>query len=174
MDRYSYVSGDATRPKVPGTKVICHCCNDIGGWGSGFVVAVSHRWPAPEGAYRTWHRNGKTHARHPLGAAPTGDSVPFALGKVQFVQVEPDLWVANIIGQHKTISSGERRPVRYEALEQGLEAVREFCDSNEASVHMPRMGAGLAGGSWDIIEPIIKRTLVRKGVDVTVYDYVSG
>jgi hypothetical protein len=39
-----------------------------------------------------------------------------------------------------------------------------------ASVHMPRIGCGLAGGKWEEIEPIIERTLVAKGMTVVVYD----
>src|SRR4029077_8760714 len=31
-------------------------CNDAGGWGKGFVIAVSRRWPEPERRYRAWHR----------------------------------------------------------------------------------------------------------------------
>ncbi len=36
--------------------MVAHVCNDIGGWGKGFVLAVSRRWPEPEAAYRAWHR----------------------------------------------------------------------------------------------------------------------
>ena len=41
----------------------------------------------------------------------------------------------------------------------------------EASVHMPRIGCGLAGGTWGKIEPILERTLIKAGVEVTVYDF---
>ncbi len=47
-----YTTGDATAPKGDGPKIIPHVCNDIGGWGSGFVLALSARWAAPEAAYR--------------------------------------------------------------------------------------------------------------------------
>ncbi|MDQ2711601.1 MAG: hypothetical protein M3Y24_05080 [Acidobacteriota bacterium] len=39
------------------------------------------------------------------------------------------------------------------------------------SIHMPRIGSGLAGGSWEEVEEIIKRTLARNGLEITVYDY---
>jgi hypothetical protein len=35
---------------------------------------------------------------------------------------------------------------------------------------MPRIGAGLAGGKWDDIQPIIQDVLCSQGVDVYVYD----
>jgi len=43
-----------------------------------------------------------------------------------------------------------------------------------ASVHMPRIGCGLAGGRWPRVEPPITERLVRRGVKVTVYDDGEG
>lgn len=40
-----------------------------------------------------------------------------------------------------------------------------------ASVHMPRIGCGLAGGTWSRIEPLIERRLISAGLSVTVYDH---
>ncbi len=68
-----------TRPfSVKGAKMIAHVCNDIGGWGKGFVLALSHRWPEPEKANRAWHRDRATN--------------DFGLGPVQLVQVERRVW----------------------------------------------------------------------------------
>lgn len=53
-----YLIGDATDPRGDGQKIIAHVCNDIGAWGSGFVVALSQRWAAPERSYRGWHDAG--------------------------------------------------------------------------------------------------------------------
>lgn len=152
----SYVTGDATVPIGAGAKVIVHVCNDVGGWGRGFVMAVSKRWPEPEACYRAWFRDG-------------GPS-PFELGQVQFVEVSPELWVANMIGQHDTRPKGGRPPVRYEAIRTGLANVRDFARAHSATVHMPRIGAGLAGGRWDEIAAIVTAELVDHGLKVTVYD----
>jgi hypothetical protein len=35
---------------------------------------------------------------------------------------------------------------------------------------MPRIGCGLSGGDWEIVEPIIFRTLCTAGVPTFVYD----
>jgi len=60
--------------------------------------------------------------------------------------------------------------VRYPAIEACLEKLAVEALRLEASVHMPRIGCGLAGGTWDRIEPIIERTLTKQDVDVYVYD----
>jgi O-acetyl-ADP-ribose deacetylase (regulator of RNase III) len=90
---------------------------------------------------------------------------------VQFVQVEPALWVANMIGQEGMGVKQGRPPIRYEAIEEGLRRVAAFASERGASVHMPRIGCGLAGGKWEVIEPIIERTLIAASVEVTVYDF---
>jgi hypothetical protein len=35
---------------------------------------------------------------------------------------------------------------------------------------MPRIGCGLAGGTWERVGPLVEETLGRAGVAVTVYD----
>lgn len=148
----NYVEGDATHPIGGGNKIIVHICNDVGAWGAGFVVALSKRWPEPEAMFRTWSRF----------------SDDFGLGAVQMVKVEDDIWVANIIGQHELAHKGGVPPIRYDAVRDGLAKVQTEAKKLGASIHMPRIGCGLAGGRWDIIKALIDETL--DGLQVTVYD----
>jgi hypothetical protein len=39
-----FLKGDVTCPSQQGLKIIAHICNDIGGWGKGFVLALSKKW----------------------------------------------------------------------------------------------------------------------------------
>ena len=71
-----YIKGDATCPQAAGVKVIAHVCNDRGGWGRGFVLALSKRWEEPERAYREWSKEKN-----------------FNLGAIQLVQVDKYTWV---------------------------------------------------------------------------------
>lgn len=151
-----YRKGDATAPEEIGNKIIVHVCNDVGGWGKGFVVAISKRWSEPEKEYRSWYKSQNQ----------------FGLGEVQFVQVEDHLWIANVIGQHK-INKDENGnpPIRYNAIADGLKKVGDFAEEIQASIHMPRIGCGLAGGTWDKIEPVIEGNLTDRQISVTVYDF---
>ncbi|MEU4170092.1 Appr-1-p processing protein [Streptomyces sp. NPDC026665] len=157
MTEIAYVRGDATAPSVKGVKMIAHVCNDIGGWGKGFVLALSRRWPEPEAAYRAWHR----------GRAGND----FGLGAAQFVQVEPYVWVANLVGQRGIRTGSKGVPVRYEAIDAALALLAGKAVELGASVHMPRIGCGLAGGTWARVEPLVIERLVRRGLAVTVYDH---
>lgn len=134
--KITYLKGDAVRDPVRG--VICHCCNDIGAWGAGFVLALSAVYPGAERAYRM------------LGT--------YELGHCQIVPVRTGLCVANIIGQHGVGGVA----VRYDALAAGLETAALL----GLPLHMPRLGCGLAGGKWSLVEPILQVL----PVPVTVYD----
>ena len=149
----TYVVGDATAPHGPGPGVIAHVCNDSGGWGKGFVLAISRRWPEPEAAYRRWARTGEK----------------FGLGMVQLVTVEDHLSVANMVAQHGYVSPAHPVAIRYDALARCLSTLAGRIEAGTA-VHMPRIGCGLAGGSWGQIEPLLEEHLAGAGFDVRVYD----
>jgi len=155
MVKTKFIKGDATEPIGIGNKIILHVCNDIGGWGKGFVLALSKKWKEPEAAYRRWYKSGKN----------------FALGKVQLVKVEEDIWVANLIGQHKTKRhSNGIPPVRYGAIKLGLSEVRKLAKKHNAVVHMPRIACKLAGGKWNEIQPLLDDALSNSGIATIVYD----
>src|SRR5581483_5446379 len=120
---------------------ICHVCNDLGGWGQGFVLALSRRWQQPEAEYRAWYAGRNQN--------------DFGLGSVQFVQVAPLVWVANMVAQRGIKRSRSDPPIRYQAVTSCLRRVAEKAAELHASVHMPRIGCGLAGGKWSEIEPLI-------------------
>ena len=100
--------------------------------------------------------------------------IPATVAVAQFVQVAPDLWVANLVAQHGLKSGREGPPIRYEAVAQCLQQVAERARELGASAHMPRIGCGLAGGEWSRIEPLLEEHLCRRGVAVTVYDRMAS
>jgi len=165
----TYLAGDATQPILVAGQVssrwILHVCNNQGGWGSGFVVALSSQWPGPEREYRLWHKQGFL-----------ADAGKFELGNIQLVSVKRDLHVVNMIAQegygpgnrakHRGDLTDSKPPIRYDALDQCLAKAAEVV--GYGSVHMPRIGCGLAGGKWSEVEPLIQRHFSDR--HVCVYD----
>lgn len=174
----TYTTGDATHPRgsETETKIIAHICNDIGAWGAGFVVALSKRWALPQIAYsKSFHPQRSIDPGYPK------------LGDVQFIDIpriytvgEGRIIVANMIAQSGIGKRNGIPPIRYDALEKCLNEIADHVSAKltvspsgknkSVSVHMPRIGTGLAGGTWDKIEPLILWSLVRHGIPVTVYD----
>src|SRR6188768_1481195 len=125
MSPIAYLRGDATLPQTAGHVIICHVCNDAGGWGKGFVMAVSKRWREPEAAYRSWFAERKHN--------------DFGLGSVQLIQVEAEKWVANMVAQVGTRPHNGKPPIRYDAVAACLAIVSAHAVRLDASVHMPRI-----------------------------------
>lgn len=160
-----YVIGDATAPQGQGPHIIAHVVNDVPGgrWGRGFVLAIDRTSSKPRERYHAW-------ARGEIGGAP------LQLGNVQLVRVagsdDDVVYVANMVAQHgiRTKPRDGAAPVRYKALWIALGKLAGAAERLGATVHMPRIGCGLAGGVWWKVEHLIQRTLARRGVRVVVYD----
>lgn len=150
--KITYLKGDATYPQGDGNKLLIHCSNDKGYWAKGFVLALTKRWKEPEAIYRSY----KPECLN--------------LGDIQIINVEDDIIVVNMIGQHdiKPNEKGEP-PVRYWAIKLALQKVNRLAKLANATVHCPRFGAFLAGGDWNEIEKLIKENIE---VDVYIYDLI--
>ena len=90
------------------------------------------------------------------------------LGTVGFVDVGNNTIVANMIAQHDIRPDSKGNPpIRYQSLRKCLKVVNFKAKELNATVHMPKIDAGLAGGDWDKIAGIIQEELVD--CDVIVY-----
>ena len=146
----NYVEGNVLNPiGEEESKLICHVVNNKGVWGAGFVVNLSKKWKKPEEEYRRYCRNNIIN-----------------LGYVQFVQVEDNIFVANMFAQDGFVNRNNPVALNYIGLECCLKGVNDFC-GNLTSIHMPYIGCGLAGGKWEKVEEIVKKILKDK----TVYVY---
>lgn len=147
------LTGNALEP-VTTPAIIAHIVNDSGGWGAGFVKAISSKWSAPEKAYREWYEAVK-----PL----------IDLGQTQLVEVESDIWVANMCAQAGwTWNKNGIPPIRYEALARAFSRVTQEAELKGANIHMPRIGCGLAGGNWEEVSATIDNIPFKN--EIYVYD----
>lgn len=173
-----FIKGDATNPTDNRTKIIVHICNDVGGWGKGFVMAISKRWKQPETEYRSWYKSKELENTETIqferleSRDKYSNEKKFELGNVQFVKASDDIWVANMLAQRDIKPSEDGiPPIRYSYVSECLERVRQFAKVQNASVHMPRIGCGLAGGQWTEIEEIVNNNLIAHEIETTVYDF---
>lgn len=143
-----YVTGDVTTPIGRGKKIIAHVTNNQGGWGRGLVLQISRKWSEPERRYRT-------------------NPIERRLGVNQYIQVEDDVWVANMCAQHG-YTSRDRPALDYEALDMCLSGLAAYSRIHKLSVHCPHIGCGLGGGDWPTVENLIKTNL--DGLSVMIYD----
>jgi hypothetical protein len=149
-----YRSGDATMPQGEGTKIIGQIVNNGAALGFGFGRAMAKNWPESARALRKWKE----------------DHATFRLGMSKLTNLTADISVFQMLAQ-KGVTPNERSiGLKYAALRQCLSELRKVASDQRASVHIPRIGAGQAGGEWSIIEGIITEELINRGIIVSVYD----
>ena len=149
------VHGDALDPRAPGEKIICQLVNDQARtWGGGVARSTARKYPKAQDSFSSWIT-----------------SIPRAtrLGKVHFEQVARSTTIASLVGQQGYGPSSSPR-IRYVALAECFEKVLAYALQHSASVHMPRIGEGQSGGSWETVAEIVRTVLVNNGAPVTVYE----
>lgn len=142
-----YIEGDLVKQSDL-FDVIGHCANCFCTMESGIAPQIKAKFPE---AYEV---DCETES---------GDKTK--LGTISYTKNTEPTAVVNIYGQY---GYGGRRygrmDVDYDALRSGLRLMKEQFTGKKFG--LPQLGAGLAGGSWDVIEQIIEEEF--EGEDITV------
>lgn len=165
--KIEYKQGDLFDMVEPGV-VIPHVCNCDNKWGRGFVVPLIKHYLHARTQFDKWY-HGEIEGMPPL-----------QLGRTQAVEVEPSVYVANMVAQVFYCRKGLRssRPLYYNALVTCMETVAKFITtSGEWSpiplrILAPKFGSELAGGKWEFVEDLIYDIWIEKQISVTVVEYV--
>lgn len=177
-DPYTVIKGDATQPEQPGPNFIVHVCNNIGAWGAGFVMAISRRWSEPQRIFELVHPQlGDIQIVPVHVTSETVDGLQFSVSVVNMVaQHGIGRFGGGTDGTEKHPYAGHEdlidrdHPLQYAVLEHCLEKVYDHVRMVRGSVHMPRIGCGLAGGSWDRVDAILHKMPLKR-VPTFVYDF---
>jgi O-acetyl-ADP-ribose deacetylase (regulator of RNase III) len=133
--------------------IIAHGVNCQRTMGSGVAKAIKDKWPVVYEEYM----------KYPKGREN--------LGKVNFVPVTANIWVANCFTQ---IYYGRNSNTKYAspiAIRNCMLSVFPFASSNETPVCLPKIGCGLGGLSWkEEVEPIIQEMEDRFKVPTLIYE----
>lgn len=162
------VKGDATTPqrKYDGEIVVIpHVCNNVKGWGAGFVLALDRISPKPKNAYLDFLKAFRDTRN--------------SLGEVCTAQIDNHTYVANMIAQDGVVGADNPKPIKYWALVKCMQAVLydvggkiKAFHEHPFAIHCPKFGSALAGGNWDFILELINELWLDRGFNVTVYEYV--
>ena len=154
-----YRSGDVTDIALGDTPlVIAHVVTDSARvWSRrGVAAALATRFPGAARAFQAW-------------AVATPASLD--LGNVHIADAEVHRRPVTIVSMvaQRGYGPGFSTRLDYQALDSALKSVTEIALAKGAEVYLPRIGAGQAGGRWDLIAQAIERTLVHAGLEVAVY-----
>ena len=140
-----YIKGDLLQTEVRG---IIHGCNSKGVMGSGVAKAIRDKYPQ---AYRDYN--------------DVYDGYGLDLGAIVVSVQDDGKVIYNAITQKDYGRQADRVYVSYWAI---AEAFRKINSWGIKEIAMPKIGAGLANGDWNVISAIIENTLI----DTKPYVYV--
>ena len=156
VEPITYVRGSVLEPRGSGRRIIAHVVNNrTPNWGgSGVAIQLRKKWPQTQNEFRVRVRD-RNLAR--------------SLSEVVYSSIGDGLTVATLIAQ---VGYGDatRPRIRYAALRTGLSTVAYYASERDASLHIPRIGCGQAGGSWNVVRDILISTVASAGIPITVYD----
>ena len=145
-----YIDGDLVK-EAELFDVIAHCCNCFCTMGAGIAPQIKAKFPDAYAADCTTERGDEDK-----------------LGTITFSEATHPI-VVNLYGQYDY--TGRRHgemDLDYDALRSALRAMKE--EFSGLLFGLPKIGAGLAGGDWDVIEAIIAEEL--EGERVIIVNYV--
>ena len=141
-DLFEHLDSFVAERTIDVVTIVPHIVNNIGAWGSGFVIPLGKRYPRAREAYLEGMKE------RPLGFT-------------QFVHVSENVIVANMVAQEgvrpKTMDGNLVPPIRYDALQDCMMAVANKITNKKVQIYCPLFGAGLAGGDWNVIEALIQQ-----------------
>jgi O-acetyl-ADP-ribose deacetylase (regulator of RNase III) len=151
----AYVRGNALTPRGDGSRIIAHIVNDqsVLWGGQSFAALLRRKWPMAQDDFREWVLKSRSE---------------FSLGSIRQVSVGEGVTVVSMVAQRGYGPSPTPR-IRYSALQSCLSKLATTATDLGASIHMPRIGAGNAGGSWKLIEEMIQASICNVGLAATVY-----
>lgn len=141
-----YVQGDLFDTNC---DIIAHGVNCRNAFGSGVAGLMAQKYPKAKSMY---------HEKF--------EQEGWWLGDVQYVMQRDGKFVANCATQDDFGYNGAPN-ADYGAIRKCMESVKYFAVFKNLSVAIPKIGAGLAGGDWNVIERILDE--VFNDYDVTVY-----
>lgn len=160
-----YKVGDLLDAALSGdVNVIAHGCNCYNTMGSGIAPQIKRFFPAAYQVDLATKKGDKgklgTFTYAQMWAGECGSDSNHCIG-IYNLYTQFGFW-----GRNKGL-----RDLDYNAMYDAFDAMTKDLNNFDGliKIGLPKIGAGLAGGDWDIIEVIIEKTLIASGHDVTIY-----
>ena len=145
-----------------GPVIVAHVVNDSAhAWSRrGVAAALATRWPQAARAFRAWTIASSENLR---------------LGMIHACEQrdgDRKVTIVSMVAQ-QGFGPGAVTRLHYDALHETLAAVADLAQRTGATVHVPRIGAGQAGGRWDLIESDLAAVIADKGIGLVVHTLPS-
>lgn len=164
------IKGDLVELALDGHfDFIVHGCNCFHTMGAGIARQIAEAFPGETGP-------AEVDKRTPYGAREKIGFFSFAFGPNR---VGGTVGVFNAYTQFDLAQHDGDCVVDYEAVRKVFRTIGaalsfpQVTEEGETRLGVPAIGAGLAGGDWDVISAIIQEELDAHGIDWTYVEYAG-
>ncbi len=146
--------------------IIAHGCNAQGVMGSGVAALVKAKYPI---AFEQYVADLEMLAKDEayMGMSPLGYVSFWSPTGLNVSLTADSLLIANCITQNLFGRNGSKY-VSYDAIHTCFTTLERIAVATDMTINIPRIGAGLGGGDWNVIEAVI--TSVCKKSKVICWD----
>lgn len=137
--------------------MLLHQTNCLGIMGGGIALQIRKKWP--DEVFEPYAKLCNEHKNHPEDL----------LGTIQQCPIQNNQCIVNVFSQLGF--SNQSVQTDYDALEKALMSLVDFINlnTNIKKVAFPKFfGCGIAGGDWNVVQPIIINTLKLCSNKITV------
>lgn len=167
----NYVDGDLIKLAKQGRfDVIVHGCNCHSKMGAGIAPQMAKAFGCDRFSMEMWGSDINKLGNIDYQTFVLGEKAIWSLEDAKNNRNEPELTVVNAYTQFnygRNHADGAVAPFDYEAFTLCMRKMNKVFEGSH--IGMPKIGAGLAGGSWQRIERIIDAELWS--CEVTVVNY---
>jgi O-acetyl-ADP-ribose deacetylase (regulator of RNase III) len=160
---YKVIIGDVTCPVIHSDHCyILQIVNDENRQSAGVAKAIYKKWPQVKTEYHEWfYRYGERLYRR------SKSFLPAKLGRNQYIEVEENLTVVNMIAQSDCGGYQGYPPIRYQSL---CECLIRFADhlnhqrQRSFEIAAPLFGTGLAGGTIKNVITVVNKAIYNRDI----------
>lgn len=146
--KLKYIKGNAITPEAGGHRMIVHSVNDKGEWQDKISKSISEKWPRAEQEYKKWYLAQRY----------------FKLGNILDISLKSDTMIVHMISQSEV---DNEMCVLSDSLKECLSKVLDLAKYHGSSLHLNKF---VEGDAWNTIEEILIDEIVKKGVNINVYE----
>ena len=130
--------------------IIVHGCNCFHTMGGGIALQICKTWPQVYGVDCT---------------TIYGDRKK--LGTISSIDISNDNSLLTVVNAYTQFRFGRGKQVSYEAIRDCFRKIKK--SYHDRKIGIPMIGAGLAGGDWDIISDIIEKEMTGEDITLVLY-----
>lgn len=149
-----YIKNEKIKVLETNKVFILNICNDYGEWNNGFSIALSRKWPQVQVEYNKWYQK----------------NFNFLLGETQFIPIDNNTMVTNMLCIHGKRSPFNKTPFQKEMYKECINKILDKFITKDIILEVFKKNYDMEKRDWNIIESVLKEFQNRYNIDIYIIE----